>query len=90
MQIGGVVGVIKNVYRGTISMLGGQTSNTATIPSVNMAKTEVRMLGCVTNSNTVDQASCKVKLTDSTTLTASRGAGATYYCNVEYEVTEYY
>ena len=69
---------IKSIQRGTISVASG-SSATATITAVNTAKTELRYLGA-------EVASARIALTNSTTVTATNGSGATVV--VGFEITE--
>lgn len=80
--------LIKNIYRGTILMNATFGTATATIPAVNMAKSKVRFLGCLSNGS-VSEALATLSLTNSTTVTANRGISSNY-SNVSYEVEEAY
>ena len=65
-------GVLKSVQAGTIDVNGG-TSNTATITSVNTAKSFVSKLGTEQNGNalTDTQGEVRLALTNATTVTAT-------------------
>lgn len=77
---------IKSIQRGTILVNG---SGTATISTVNTAKTELRMLGFSVNGTTLNLILPRIALTNSTTITANtNGGGET--CTVSWELTEKY
>lgn len=64
-------GIIRSVQRGTIA-LTGVASNTATITSVNISKTELDLLGFTfTGTLSVDHRA-RLDLTNATTITATR------------------
>ena len=87
-QFGG--GGIKSVQRGTISVNcgSGSATNTATISTVDTAKSILSHLGMTTATSNVNGQS-HVALTNATTVTASAsGEGATYV--IAYQVVEYY
>ena len=80
-------GVIRSVQGGTIT-LAGVASNTATITSVNTAKSYVAYLGMSTNV-AEDQTLPRVVLTNATTVTATRAvAGAGGGTTASYQVME--
>lgn len=78
---------IKSIQRGTIS-LASVTSNTATISSVNTAKTELRALGFRSGSADMTGAP-HIVLTNSTTITATMNSSGTTTI-VSWELTERY
>lgn len=73
-------GGIKSIQRGVISLPGG--SGSATITSVDTAKTELRCLGF---SGGASGASSQIVLTNSTTISASGTSTA-----ISWELTESY
>lgn len=79
---------IKSIQRGVITLSGG--SGTATITSVNTAKSELRYLGMKTNvAADMTLSLMQVVLTNSTTITATiHGGGGSP--TVSWELTEYY
>ena len=79
---------IKSIQRGVITISGG--SGTATITSVNTAKSELRYLGMKTNvAADMTLSLMQVVLTNSTTITATtHGVGGSP--TVSWELTEYY
>lgn len=83
---------IKSIQRGTLSISGTNNAATATISSVNPAKTELRFLGAnPIASASVNEGMVYIVLTNSTTITASRqfgGNGNTPI--VSWELTEYF
>ena len=82
-------GLIKNVQRGTIT-LSGVLSNTAAITAVNTAKAAVLYMGFYTSTTTADsEADTRLALTDSTTVTATRGSTGNASI-VGYQVVELY
>lgn len=80
----------KSVSRGQITIAASTNSQTATIPAVNTAKTEVRYLGNSGNGGTSNYDMACVELTNSTTLTATRQASTTGASVIlKYELTEW-
>jgi len=79
--------IINNIQRGTIS-LSSVSSNTATISSVNTAKSFVMHDGQRGTVTVVDQMHIHVVLTSGTVVTATRG-DATGTAIVAFEVIEY-
>jgi len=82
---------IKSIQRGTITISSGAVSNTATISSVTTSKTQLNFLGSSTTADlSLYLAFTRVTLTNSTTVTATRGgAGGHDTTTVSYEVIEY-
>jgi len=78
---------VKSIQRGRLTLNG--SSLTATISTVNTAKTELRVLGFSTTGpdNTY---SSDLVLTNSTTLTMTRAAGAGNLTHLSWELTERY
>lgn len=85
--------MIASVQSGTITIGTGATSNTATITSVNTAKSVVHFLGFTTTWTTTyrgDRTFPRVALTNATTVTAFRDSSdATFTVTVGYCVVEY-
>lgn len=82
-------GNVRSIQRGTIAIANPSTSNTATITSVDTAKSIVNNLGWTTSSGgSVDFA--RVALTNSTTVTANATPTSTVTTTVSYEVIEFY
>lgn len=82
---------IKSIQRGTISITGTNATATATITSVNTAKTRIRFLGAYTGqvaSNWCPGAT--VALTNATTITATKNANVSGTHAVSWELTEFY
>lgn len=75
----------KPIQRGRLTLNG--TSLTATISAVNTAKAELRVLGFSTNG-TDNTHSPDLVLTNSTTLTMTRSAGAGNLTYLSWELTE--
>jgi hypothetical protein len=84
-------GVIKSVQRGTISLTGAQQSNTATITSVNTARTMMGFLN--SQDQDVNGYGARFKsttvLTNGTTVTTARTT-AVYTHASSYEVVEFF
>lgn len=79
---------VKSVQTGTI-LMSGVTSNTATISSVNTAKSVVLYGGCKDSLNTGTNLGLPgLELTNSTTVTATRSTassvGTAYYTVLEF------
>jgi hypothetical protein len=73
MQVGGIVGAVKSIQRGTILIYVGITSATATIGAVNTAKSSLSLLGySVSTGGSMSDNSPRLSLTDATTITAER------------------
>jgi len=83
-----MAGGVKSIQRGTITV-SGATTNTATITAVVVAKSLVSHLGQQCATNDAAQANCHLDLTNTTTITATRGttSGA---ATVSFEVVEFY
>lgn len=80
---------IKSIQRGTIKLAAGVNSATATIASVDTTKTELRMLGAISNSSfSVAEAFVRISLTSSTRITANR-YGQDSYSEISWELTEF-
>lgn len=81
---------IKRKFEATID-LAGVTSNTYTItPAVNVDKTIILDSGATTaTSITVAQSVYKIELTNSTTVTASRGASSPGLYPITFQVVEF-
>jgi hypothetical protein len=80
---------VSSVQYGTISM-GTSTSATATITSVNTARSIAFYLGNMANNTaTSDRDLCDVTLTNATTVTASRGDAFTNTATVGFVVVEF-
>lgn len=77
---------IKSIQRGVIAITGATA--TATITAVVTAKSELRFLGFDSNG-TDNTHSLRVVLTNTTTITATQGAGGAAG-NVSWELTERY
>lgn len=81
---------IKSIQRGTIEITAGEgASDTATITAVVTAKTLLNYLGSSCDNDSHVNADCKIVLTNSTTVTASRSGNAGAV-TVSYEVIEFY
>ena len=76
---------LKGIQRGTILL--NTSSVTATITSVDVTKTELRMIGWSSNGPTFGEACPRMTLTNATTITATKfsSSGAT---TISYEVVE--
>lgn len=81
-------GGIKSTQRGEISISAGAPMQTATISAVTLAKSELRLLGS-TNSAGEAGSFARIQLTNTTTITATRGntGGETI---ASWELTERY
>ena len=81
---------IKSIQRGVSGIAAGGLSIEVTISEVNTAKSELRYLGSGgTNANGAPM-STKIRLTNSTTLTAESSNGISYNNSISWELTEYY
>lgn len=83
---------IKSLQRGLISMSTAQTSNTATITSVNTAATIANYLNfwnSGTASNTYDIKAATIQLTNATTITSNRHGTSSTTDSVSYEAIEF-
>lgn len=79
----------KRIQRGTVTVAGGLTSATGTVSAVNLDRATVSNLGFSTDRTDarLDYALIRIALTNSTTLTASRG-GVLGTGIVSYEIVE--
>ena len=86
-----VPGVVRSIQRGTITMGGTQTSNTATITAVNTAKSFIPWSGHLGSAGSASMASMwgRLALTNSTTVTLSRDTG-TSGLTASYQVVEFF
>lgn len=87
----GPVSQIKRIQRGTISLVGAST--TATITSVDTAKSVVSFLGQSNTGSTADHPNgyfMRLTLTNATTVTADRGGTGAITPVVSFQVVEYY
>ena len=92
--------VVKSVQYGSIALSVSQTSNTATITAVVVAKSLLVHLGCTSGDDlTQDTATAyttqahfftKLALTNTTTITASRGAHDDKSASVNFAIIEFY
>lgn len=84
-------GVIRSVQRGSISMSGAQTTNTATITEVATAKSFVFNNGFQVQDNNgyMARSLCSASLTNSTTVTTVRWA-STFTAQMSYQVVEFF
>ena len=80
---------IKSIQRGTITIPENATSATATIASVNTAKTELRMLGFTNDDQIGSGMFPRISLTSSTTITATREWTSVGNTIVSWELTEF-
>jgi hypothetical protein len=89
--ISGRLGSIKAIYRGTITLVYSNTSNTATITAVDTTKSILMNLGGYgTDSGSVNVGSIPyLELTNSTTITASRASGCSGTSKVSYQLVEF-
>lgn len=78
---------IKRILRGTISIGSGNSSATATIPSVDLSKAVIENLGVRGQG---DVPAGTIELTNSTTVTAHRGYDMGFITVHAYQVVEYY
>lgn len=88
----GAASAVKSVQRGTISLTSGAASGTATISSVNTAKCALKICGQSRwpASTAANGMIANLVLTNSTTVTASRGDNlGSSQCDTSFEVIEY-
>jgi hypothetical protein len=81
---------IKSIQRGVITMTSPNATATATITSVDTAKSEVHFLGGIGNWSTPQYNMAYLEIVNSTTVRVTRGDGANAQVDVTYQVTEYY
>ena len=84
------LGIIKSIQRGTISFTAA--SATATITSVDTAKSACRHLGRengATNAAAIRDADARIELTNATTVTVNSGNPQAGTDIISYEVMEY-
>lgn len=86
-------GSIKSIQRGVINVPITTGSATATISSVTTSKSELRFLGqridTAASITVLAQALPTLELTNSTTITATRGSAPAAVTNVSWELTEW-
>ena len=82
-------GGIKSIQRGTLTLPAGNAGGSASISSVDTAKTELRMLGFSTASIGTTDGYPRINLASSTVINATRsGTGADVL--ISWELTERY
>lgn len=90
--LGGGIGAssvgINSIQRGTITISGATATATATITAVDVDKTELRILGQYHNQST-EAFKAYLTLTNSTTITATRGTASSGTTVISWELTEY-
>ena len=84
-------GGVKSVQRGTISIAGAATSNTATITGVSLTNSVLRYLGTEDQSGdtTPNKVACRIAFTNATTITATVNTAGAGPRVVSFEVIEY-
>lgn len=84
--------IIRNIIRNRLQITGTQTQGTDTIAAVNTNKAYVTYLDFKTSATggTESQAFASVDLTNSTTVTATRGEPASGTVTTSYEIVEFY
>ncbi|MBS0508898.1 MAG: hypothetical protein JSR53_16095 [Proteobacteria bacterium] len=83
---------IKSIQRGVISLTPPAQTVAVTIAAVNVAKTELRILGGVPGNSGISDL-IQIVLTSQTTITATKNiapAGATNTATASWELTEFY
>lgn len=80
---------IKSIQRGVIALSGSFATSTATITAVVTAKTELRLLGYSAPGGDNVQAP-RIVLTNTTTITATKGSSSGSADDVSWELTERY
>jgi hypothetical protein len=83
-----IFGPIQSIQRGSITISNTNTSNTATISSVDLTRTLLEFKGWKADGSSATSNFCKIVLTNATTVTATR-VGTSNDCIVEYEVIQY-
>jgi len=84
-------GQVKYIYRGVVTIAGGSTSGTATIPqAVDVTKTELYSLGQRVQGAAGNNMFSYLDLTNGTTVTATRGAAAADATNHSFQIVERY
>ena len=86
-------GMIKSIQRGIVAILGSNAAGTATVTAVNTSKAVLTHLGSSIFVGATDAADSdgRITLTNSTTITATRGNNASSSAlNISYELVEYY
>ncbi len=85
----GATPYVNSVQHGTVTIGNGETSHTATITAVGaLAWVQFNGFTCTTTTNTHNIVSPRIDLTNSTTVTATRGASDTGTVTVYFEVID--
>lgn len=86
------LGLIKSVQRGVIAIGAGGTTGTATINTVNPSHTLIYALsaGRTTGNDSPDHAHSHIALTNTTTITATRGASGGNSAETSWEAVEFH
>ena len=82
------LGSIAGIDRGSISITSTNFSATATIGAVVTARTNITFLG-TTQQDSLEEHFIRITLTNTTTITATRGNNTSGTSIVSYEATEY-
>jgi hypothetical protein len=85
--------IIRSIQRGTIAISSGASSNTATITAVTTANTMLLYNGNSSDDASGDnpsRAQARITLTNSTTITATRGATTNNIPAVNYSAVEFF
>lgn len=88
----GGINMIKSIQRGVVAIGSGAAVGTATVTAVDTSKAVLNMLGSSIFIGSTDAADSdgRIVLTNSTTITATRGSnGSSNALNISYELVEY-
>lgn len=80
---------VKSIQRGSLTIAGGTSSNTATVTSVVTGKSLLSKLG-ETESTAATTGLARIVLTNGTTITATRGANPAQTTVISWELVETY
>ena len=83
------VSLIRSVQYGSITVANTETTQTATITAVDVTRASLVFLGCSNNAGGAPNGQVHLALTNSTTVTATRGASSVSttvaFCVIEYQ-----
>lgn len=85
-------GVIRSVQSGTLTIAGGSATGTATITQIDTKNAVIYFGGMTTNDATTDGSRCygRLDLTNSTTITGTRGSNPAGVMLLPFTVIDYY
>jgi len=83
--------LVRSIQRGTITIAGGASSNTGAITAVVLTNSRLKFLGASSTAlQQNDNGYCRIALTNTTTITATRGNTPAGTVTANFELIEYW